>query len=433
MNDLKGKKLLLLGGVQPMCEVVKEAKKLGIIVYVTDYLENSPAKKIADKSFLISTTDVEKVVELCEREGVEGVFTGYTDSMLPYCKKICDKLGFPFWASKENIEKCIEKDKFKLMCEEAGIKVVPWKIVNKYNYNDFMNELNYPVVIKPIDNSGSRGVYKCYSKEEYSDLCKKSLGFSKKGEIMIEQMMNQDNEFSVYYMLYKGEAYLSESGDRYVYSVEHSKAPLGQGMNYPSIHLKEWNEKMEPSMKKLFKLNQMNNGFIFFQGFYDNGEFYIHEAGYRLCGGFAYKYVDKLSGYNQIQQMIRYSLTGDMELKELQKSNPFFPKNAFSVTAAMHPGKIKTIEGLQEIENISGVMEVCQLHFVGDDISSVGATSRVFAYILCVIDSKKQLSELIEKIATTLVVKNTQNQNMLTELVSPDKIHLFYEDENTNR
>ena len=90
-------------------------------------------------------------------------------------------------------------------------------------------------------------------------------------------------------------------------------------------------------------------------------------------------------------------------------------------------------EGLEEIENISGVMEVCQLHFVGDDISSVGATSRVFAYILCVIDSKKQLSELIEKIATALVVKNTQNQNMLTELVSPDKIHLFYEDENTNR
>lgn len=64
MNDLRGKKLLLLGGVQPMCEVVKEARKLGVIVYVTDYLEDSPAKKIADKSFLVSTTDVDRIVEI---------------------------------------------------------------------------------------------------------------------------------------------------------------------------------------------------------------------------------------------------------------------------------------------------------------------------------------------------------------------------------
>lgn len=433
MNDLRGKKLLLLGGVQPMCEVVKEARKLGVIVYVTDYLEDSPAKKIADKSFLVSTTDVDRIVDLCLKEGVNGVFTGYTDSMLPYCRQICDRLGFPFWGNEKNVEKCIDKTKFKLMCEEVGIKVVPWKIANADNYNEVKDQLNFPVVIKPVDNSGSRGVYKCFSKEKYNDLCKKSLAFSKKGEIMIERMMNLNNEFSVYYMLYKGKAYLSQSGDRYVHAVDSNKAPIGQGMSFPSIHLNEWINKMEPLMKNLFKRNEMNDGFVFMQGFYENGDFFMHEAGYRLAGGFAYKYVDWMSGYNQVQQLIRYSLTGEMQLTEIEKSNPFFCKNTFLLTVAMNPGKIDSIEGLEEIENISGVMEVCQLHFVGDDISSVGATSRVFAYILCVIDSKKQLSELIEKIATALVVKNTQSQNMLTELISPDKIHLFYEDENTNR
>lgn len=428
MNDLRGKKLLLLGGVQPMCEVVKEAKKLGVIVYVTDYLDNSPAKRIADKSFMVSTIDVEKVVELCIREGVEGVFTGYTDSMLPYCRQICERLGFPFWGNKENIEKFIDKKKFKLMCEDVGIKVVPWQIVNVHNYNEIKEHLNFPVVIKPVDNSGSRGVFKCFSKGEYSDLCKKSLAFSQKGEIMIERMMNLNNEFSVYYMLYKGKAFLTQSGDRYVHVVDHDKAPIGQGMSFPSIHLNEWNNKMEPLIKNLFKKNEMKDGFVFLQGFYENGDFFMHEAGYRLAGGFAYKYVDWMSGYNQVQQMIRYSLTGKMELSEIEKSDPLFKKNAFLLTVAMQPGKIYLIEGLEEIKKISGIMEVCQLHFVGDNISSEGATARVFAYILCIIDSKKQLAELIEKVGKTLVVKNTQNESMLTDLVSPDRIHLFYED-----
>ena len=56
MSNLQGKKLLLLGGVQPACEIVKEAHNMGVTVYVTDYLEDSPAKKYADKSFMVNAT-----------------------------------------------------------------------------------------------------------------------------------------------------------------------------------------------------------------------------------------------------------------------------------------------------------------------------------------------------------------------------------------
>lgn len=281
MKNLMGKRLLLLGGVQPMCQVVNEAHKLGVEVCVTDYLENSPAKKIADKSFMVSTTDIDKVVELCRKEKINGVFTGYTDSMLPYCKKICEKLDFPFWGNEENIENCIDKKKFKISCEKVGVPVVPWTIANDQNYKDMINVIQLPVVIKPVDNSGSRGVYKCYTPNEFISLCEKALEFSKCREIMIEKMMDADNEFSAYYMLYDGKAYLSEIGDRYVYAPNPQMAPLGQGMNYPSLHLELYMEKVEPYIQKFFEMNKMRDGFCFFQGFYDKGQFYIHEVGYR--------------------------------------------------------------------------------------------------------------------------------------------------------
>ena len=130
-SSLKGKKLLLLGGVRPACEIVKEAKKMGLEVYVTDYLENSPAKKIADKSFMVSATEIDDVVELCKEQGINGVITGYVDSLLPYCERICAKLNFPFAGNQDNIDICINKEKFKIACEEAGVHVVPWRKLNQ--------------------------------------------------------------------------------------------------------------------------------------------------------------------------------------------------------------------------------------------------------------------------------------------------------------
>lgn len=425
--ELKGKRLLLLGGVRPMCEVVKEAHKLGVEVYVTDYLENSPAKQIADKSFMVSTTDVDAVVELCKREQIDGVFTGYTDSMLPYCKKICDKLGFPFWADEESIENCIDKLKFKKICKEAGLPTVPWQIATKENYRDLELEIEFPIVIKPVDNSGSRGVFKCFSKDEFIRLCEKSLSFSAKGMVMIERMMNCENEFSVYYMIYEGKAYLSQMGDRYVTIPDVHMAPLSQGINYPSVHLNEWMSKMESHVTNFFEKNNMQNGFCFFQGFYEDGQFYVHEIGYRLAGGFAYKYVDKLSGYNQVQQMIRYSLTGEMQIEEIKKSNALFQTNAMLVIAVLKEGVIGRIEGIEHIKKISGILEVCQLHFVGDEINVQGATARVIAHILCIAENKNEFTRIVNEIKKNLKVYDTNENNMLIDLIDAEKVNLFYE------
>ena len=69
------KKLLVLGGTSISKEIVYAAHEMGIEVYVTDYYEDSPAKKIADKSFMVSATDVDAVVDLIKKESIDGVIT----------------------------------------------------------------------------------------------------------------------------------------------------------------------------------------------------------------------------------------------------------------------------------------------------------------------------------------------------------------------
>ena len=62
MKEIAGKRLLLLGGINHAMEIIKAAQEMGVLVFVTDYYESTPAKQIADKAFTISTTDVDAVV-----------------------------------------------------------------------------------------------------------------------------------------------------------------------------------------------------------------------------------------------------------------------------------------------------------------------------------------------------------------------------------
>lgn len=422
VKEFEGKKLLVLGGVRPACEIVKEAQKMGAIVYVTDYLEDSPAKKVANKSFMVSATDVDAVVNLCKEEKIDGVITGYVDLLLPYCEEICKKLGLPFWGNKENIDVCINKEKFKLACENAGVSVVPWKKVTLTNLHSSLADIELPVVVKPTDNSGSRGVFKCYSQNELEENCNKAFEFSESKELLVEKLMNYDNEFSVYYLLNNGDYYLTGMGDRFVYNRNIEIAPIGQGMLFPSKRLNSWKTKMDSHIKDFFRLNQMYDGFVFFQGFEENDEFYIHEIGFRMNGGFSYKVFENMQGYNQLQEMIRFSLTGNMKKSELNKASAFINGNAFILTVSLLPGEIKSVDGIEDIVKLDGVVEFCQLHNIGETLLSQGTTAQVFAYIILTAKDRDELCRIIEQVNSMLKVTGRNGENLVSKMVDTQRV-----------
>lgn len=423
-QDLKGKRLMILGGVRPVCEIINEAHRLGLEVYETDYLIDSPAKKVADKSFMTSCIDIDAVVELCKQQNVDGVFTGYTDSLLPYTEQVCRKLGKPFWGNAENIDMSINKLKFKEACEKSGVSVVPWKKVTDTNYREELANIQLPVLFKPADNSGSRGVFKCYKEEDLIPLCEKSLEFSKTKEVLVERLMNSHNEFSVYYMMNHGEILLTGMGDRYIYEISQDIAPVGQGMLFPSTRLQQWKKKMDPSMRKFFKDNNMNEGFCFVQGFYEGGNFFIHEIGYRLNGGFSFKLVEYFCGYNQVHQLLRYSLTGNMDNEELKKNDPTFGGGiGMILTISLKKGKISVVEGIQEIEKLPNVVKFYQLNEIGAEISSQGTTAEAFAYIMLAAPSQVELKETIKKIEETIKVFDENGDSMIHPMLNPNKLN----------
>ena len=136
--NLKGKKLLVLGGTKLSGEIVQKAKELGIYVIVADYDENAPAKIISDKASMVSAIDVAAVVKLIKDERIDGVLTGFIELLLPFYQQICEKAQLPCYDSKEHIEYGTNKNKFKQLCRDFEVPVVEdYKINNPISKADF--------------------------------------------------------------------------------------------------------------------------------------------------------------------------------------------------------------------------------------------------------------------------------------------------------
>lgn len=424
MIILKGKKLLILGGNPSTMEIVREAKKQGIYTIVTDWYDTkrSPSKLIADEYWNEEVFRPDILAQLVKDKSIDGAFTAYTDSyLLPY-QELCERAKLPCYGPRSAYETMFSKASFKEACEKAGVPVVPWKKLTQDNYKTEIIGIDYAVAVKPVDNSGSRGVFKCYDPKDLIMYCEKALDFSQKKEIMVEKLMDVDSEFSAYYIIHNGEARLSSMGDRYVDVVDEHTAPQAKGMFFPSRLLDAFIEQVDGPVKRMFKENGMNEGFVFVQGFSEAGKIYLNEIGYRLNGGFTYKFNEYYNGYNQVHSLLEYALTGEMDINDLTKTNPHFPGTGLLLTISLKEGKIAKVSGIEEIKKLEGVYDCVPIHFEGDDLGGKGTSIQIFGYVFCVAKDMRELESVVNEVRKLLKIEDVEGKDMLLGILDVSQI-----------
>ena len=186
--NFENKKLLVLGG-KPIgsVEIVKRAKELGLYVVVTDFLpiDKSPAKQISDESWDVSTADIDILANLCREHNIDGITTAVHEFNINRLIELCELLGLPSYLNRESWKYCDNKLNFKNMCNRYNIPVAKQyeiDLENKYS----LYELEYPLIIKPADGSGSRGFSICHSKKDILEGYSNAIGFSPTKTVIIE-------------------------------------------------------------------------------------------------------------------------------------------------------------------------------------------------------------------------------------------------------
>ena len=145
-------KILILGGGFQQLPAIRKAHELGLTVLLADYLPDAPGRREVDQSFLISTRDKDKILDLARKEDVDGILAFASDPAEETAAYVAEKIGLPggMYAAAGILG---NKRKFR---EFLAMHRIPAPRHFPMDYPE--SDLPYPVVVKPLDSSGSKGV-----------------------------------------------------------------------------------------------------------------------------------------------------------------------------------------------------------------------------------------------------------------------------------
>ena len=407
-----GKRLLVLGATPYSINVIKTAQSMGAFVITVDPVADHVAKKYANKSFDINTTDIEKLYNLCIKEKIDGVFTGYSDVNLLPCRKLCDKLGLPFYAGEKQILNTIDKLKFKAMCKKYDVGTVP-----QYCEDDLKN-VKYPIIIKPSDSYASKGITVCYNYSETKSALIKAKKYSPTNTVIIEKYMGGLKDVNIDYVMQDGNIILSAVGDRFVNTSQKGLSPLTAAVVYPSKYVQKYIDTIDLKVKRMFCEEGFSNGTVFIQSFFDGDDFYFFEMGYRVGGGQSSMMIRDICGLDYVENLINFAFTGKMDNTDLRTiANPFFKKKACCLVPCLKQGTIANISGIDSIRLLPECKNITQFYEEGETVpqSSIGNLGQSFLRIHLVADNWETLNRDIEIVNENLKVTSVIGHNMILE------------------
>lgn len=187
------KKILLLGGSAQQIVAIKTARKHGYYTVLCDYLTDNPGQYEADKFYLVSTTDKDAVLKVATDEKVDGILAYASDPAAPTAAYVAEKLGLP-GSPYNSVDILCNKDKFRKYLKENGFctpEAKGYTEISEALRDIISGRFKLPVIAKPVDSSGSKGVGRIDAIEEAEDILRCAMSFSRGKRIIVEEYVEK--------------------------------------------------------------------------------------------------------------------------------------------------------------------------------------------------------------------------------------------------
>lgn len=403
-------KLLVLGGAFQHCKVVECAQKRGIKVYVTDYLDDSPAKRIADVSLHIDINCIDQIVDFCRMEGIDSVInTSLDPCQLPYYY-ICHELGAYCYGTYHQFLSLTNKKEFKKCCLENGVD-----IIKTYSVDDF-ESIKYPVLIKPEVSRGSRYIRVCYSRQELMAALAEYKSEASLANVLIEEYLDEAQDFTVAYIVVDGEPNLIRTGDRFRGTEPNGLRNVAIAVSSPSKHTDLFLEVCDAKIRNMIKGLGIKNGPVFFQGFIDNGTVRLYDPGLRFSGGEYERLFLEATGIDLTDMLVEYAMTGKMKKMEEFDYYNLKGQRLFHLDPTLMPGVIGEIKGIKNILQNRYVKTFNLRYSEGEAVPNSKDVRRRLAEICILSPDRDTEIETIKFIQKNLRVTSDNNTDMLCDV-----------------
>lgn len=401
------KKLLMLGGSLYQTFAIKEAKRLGYYVITCDYLPGNPGHKYADEYHNVSTVDKEAVLKLATELEVDGIVAYASDPAAPTAAYVCEKLGLPTSPYK-SVEILSNKDLFRDFLQKNKFNCP--KAMGFTRYEDawaHIDEFRLPVMVKPVDSSGSKGINKLTDKSQLKEFVEDALSYSRGKRFIIEEFISKKGHqisgdaFSV-----DGKLVFHCLGNEfYDPNCDKDFAPLGECWPFQMDH--KYIEDLEQQLQRLITLlNMKSNAYNVEAIVGEDDKVYLLELGARSGGSLIPQVTDYATGINMVTWVIQAAAGDPIDLSSLEGKREM-PTNGYWSNYMVHSnvtGAFQKISFDTEFKKNHLVAFVNDLK-VGDRVHRFRDAQDCIGEFILKYDSMEEMFEVIKNIENFIEVR----------------------------
>ena len=423
-KHLKGKKLLIIGGTGvENINIINAAHQMGVYCVVVDRVTDpalTQAKQAADEAWDMDYSNIDALAEKCKQNSIDGVMAGYSEPRVLVAAKLSQKLGFNFYATPEQVELTRNKQTFKQYCKQFEIPT-PKDFCNGYPPSEEEKErIEYPVIVKPADYGGRKGITVCFDESQLDDAINLALQNSFSETIIIEEYLI-GRELAAIYTIVNGKATLSCLNEKYIVEDVKRLSGLCNLTVNPSKHYEEYSKTIDEKVKNFLSGIKADNGVAFFQLMATDRGIKVFEMGYRVNGNNDYKDIEKFNGLSYMKMLISYSLTGDMG-DDNSKDNSNFGCYLCTLVLNCHAGMVGKVD-FENIKGHKGIEDIYVEARVGKKFVEDGTTGQKAISVRLKGENIDDIAKLITFVQSNVFIEDENGNNMLFEDFNVERLY----------
>lgn len=393
------KKILFLGGSLFQIPPIKYAKEQGHYVITCDYLPDNPGHKFAHEFHNVSTTDKDAILKLAKELKVDGIVAYASDPAAPTQTYVANKLGLPS-NPYESVEILARKDLFRDFLKKHNF-LVP-KSNSFYRLEDAKNwidELTFPIIVKPVDSSGSKGVTKVVKKEDIQNAFEYALIFSREKKIVLEEFFVRDGyQIAGDGFVVNGELVFRCWANEHFDKLCNPLVPIGE--SFPSIMNNYTLEQAHSETQRLLNLLGIKMGALNFDFHYNkNGDFSFLELGPRNGGNLIPEVIKYATGVDLIKYTVDSALGFDCSELEMKNTKGYY---SCYMVHSLQNGVVKEIWYSNEIKN--NIIEENIFVKQGDKVNKFDGSNHTLGTMIMKFESQNEMLEKMDNMEKYLKV-----------------------------
>jgi biotin carboxylase len=374
---------------------IKKAKELGYTAVAMDRDRNAPGLKIADISAVLDVKDIDGAIKLAKKNNIDGVLTIASDIAVPTVAAVAEELNLP-GIGREVALAATNKAQMREKLAQYGIPSTTFHKVNTLQQTiTWAKKIGFPVVIKPTDSAGSRGVTKVNRIEEIKNAFFLAKSFSIEQCLLVEEYMD-GQEVAVDAFIYKGKLYCMTVSDKI-------RTPPPYLLDTTVIFPTNYPEKMVQEICDItrdatFKAVGIDNSPIHVELMMTKDGPKIVELAARGAGFKVFTDIMRMvTGIDTLDASIRLSLGLKPNLsKTVEKASvlKFFDNK---------PGLLKNLRGVDEAKKLKGIVDLEVYIKPGDIIKPLTCGSDRIGHIITLADTREKAIQIAKKAEKTVV------------------------------